>query len=123
MKEAGLWICESWKPRSSTSSVIRCGLAAAAASGGAASLDSAALEGGLPGVSEAVLQAVEERVLRCGPGGRGREGRGHLPAESDSGLFGRVGLKPLGWLGVVINTGGGVLYSLAKYREQRKPKR
>jgi solute carrier family 35 protein len=33
-------------------------------------------------------------------------------------LFGRVGLRPLGWLGVVVNTGGGVLYTLAKYRER-----
>lgn len=34
-------------------------------------------------------------------------------------LFGRVGLKPLGWLGVAINTLGGAIYSLAKYREAR----
>ena len=32
-------------------------------------------------------------------------------------LFGRVGLQPLGWLGIAVNTLGGVLYSVAKYRE------
>lgn len=32
-------------------------------------------------------------------------------------LFGKVALDALGWLGVCINTAGGVLYSVAKYRE------
>lgn len=34
-------------------------------------------------------------------------------------LFGRVGLSPLGWLGVCVNTAGGVLYSVAKIVEKR----
>ena len=33
------------------------------------------------------------------------------------------GLKPLGWLGICINTAGGVMYTVAKYREQRGRKR
>ena len=32
-------------------------------------------------------------------------------------LFGKVGLEALGWLGIVVNTTGGVLYSAVKYRE------
>lgn len=32
-------------------------------------------------------------------------------------LFGKVMLDALGWLGVCVNTTGGVLYSVAKYRE------
>ena len=32
-------------------------------------------------------------------------------------LFGKVGLQPLGWLGIAVNTAGGVGYSVAKYRE------
>jgi len=36
-------------------------------------------------------------------------------------LFGRVGLEPLGWFGVLVNTAGGVLYTVAKFQE-RKPR-
>ena len=35
-------------------------------------------------------------------------------------LFGRVGLRPLGWVGVCVNTAGGLLYSVAKYTERAR---
>lgn len=35
-------------------------------------------------------------------------------------IFGRVGLDALGWLGVGLNTIGGVLYSVAKYAEKKR---
>jgi len=38
-------------------------------------------------------------------------------------LFGSVGLQPLGWAGVGINTAGGVLYTVAKSRERHQAPR
>ena len=35
-------------------------------------------------------------------------------------LFGRVGLETLGWIGVGVNTAGGVLYSIAKFNERAR---